>query len=543
MTGPRPSTVVIGQVVVAATADGVETAEAVGIADGRVVVVGRADEVLAAAARGARTFDAGSAAAVPGLHDFHLHLVGMARARRDVALDGASDFAEVLSRVRAAAEQAADAEWLRGGGWSEAIMRTGEQGQLTAASAGRAALFYSHDGHSAWASPLALAAAGISATTPDPPGGRLERDGTGSPTGILRERAADLVELAAGRLSGAPLEAALDEVLAELAALGVTGATDAGDTTAQNGVGEHAFLGDRASRLMAASRRLDGRLRLTLNLPAEAIDAAAARGWRTGMPLPGQDTLRLGWAKAYVDGALGSRTAAVFVPYDGTTDRGILRLEPSALAEIVKRGRAAGIGLAVHAIGDRAVASTLDAFAGATGRAANAPPDRLEHLQLVRGADIARLAALEVTASMQPLHAASDRRLVDSLWSASTSIAYPWRSIATAGGRLAFGSDAPIESANPWLGLFAAVHRRFPDDAASDWRPEEALTPAQALAAYTTAPARAMGRADEGHLRAGAVADLAVLNVDLATLLAADERLVDVRAELTLVGGREVHRS
>ena len=543
MTDARPSTVVIGQVLLAAGRDGVETAEAIGIAGGRVVMAGRADEVRAGAAAGARVIDAGSAAVVPGIHDFHLHLVGMARERSDLALDGAADFAGLLARVAVAARRSGEGDWLRGGGWSEAVMRSGDATLLAEVATNRPCLLYSHDRHSAWASPAALTAAGISAETPDPPGGRIERDATGRLTGVLRERAADLVEAVAGRLHAPVLEAALDEVVGALLSLGITGATDAGDTTASNGIGEHAFLGDRASRLLAAASRLDGRLRLTLNVPAEAIDAVARIGWRTGMLIPGRQTLSCGWAKVYADGALGSHTAAVLAPYPGGNDRGMLRLEPSALAEVTQRARASRIGLAVHAIGDRAVATVLDALAAAPARAGGTPPDRIEHLQLVRPADFARLAGLGVTASVQPVHAASDRALVDSLWAGSASTAYPWRSIATAGGRLAFGSDAPIESANPWIGLFAAVHRRSPGDGTPDWRPEEATTAAQALAAYTVGPALAMGRRDEGHLRVGAVADVAILNVDLATLLAADERLTEVRSDLTVVGGREVHRS
>jgi len=535
--------VLIGQVLVAADGGGVETAEAIGIAEGRVVMVGRAEQVKAAAAPRSRVLDVGSAAVVPGMHDFHLHLVGMARERRNIALEGAADFAELLSRVHLAAARSGEGEWLLGGGWSEAIMRSADLAVLAHAVAGRRCLLYSHDRHSAWASPLALTAAGLSAETTEPIGGRVERDAAGRPTGLLRERATDLVEAVAARLTGHALESALEEVVKELAALGITGATDAGDTTAGNGVGDHAFLGDRASRLLAAGSRLDGRLRLTVNLPADAIDAATLRGLRTGMRLPGRQTLRRGWAKVYVDGALGSRTAAVFTPYPGGDDRGILRLEPSGLARIVRQARTAGIGLAAHAIGDRAVASVLDALAPSPARLAETPPDRIEHLQLVRPDDLGRIAALDVTASMQPVHAASDRDLADSLWAETTSVAYPWHSIEAAGGRLAFGSDAPIEPANPWRGIFAAVHRRAPEGDRPDWRPDEAVTASRALAGYTLGPAQAMRRVDEGHLRAGALADVAVLNVELATILAADQRLADVRADLTLVEGREVHRS
>jgi predicted amidohydrolase YtcJ len=167
----------------------------------------------------------------------------------------------------------------------------------------------------------------------------------------------------------------------------------------------------------------------------------------------------------------------------------------------------------------------------------------MEHLQLMRPADRARLAGLGVTASVQPVHCAADRDHVDACWRDRAGLAYPFASLRSAGARLAFGSDAPIETPNPWLGVFAAVHRQLPRDGTDDWQPAEALTAADALAAYTTGPAGAAGRTDEGHLEPGAGADLAVLNVDLPALLAADERLAEVRSNLTLVAGREVHRA
>lgn len=185
----------------------------------------------------------------------------------------------------------------------------------------------------------------------------------------------------------------------------------------------------------------------------------------------------------------------------------------------------------------------LDAFERAPARAHGVPPDRMEHLQLLRPADAPRLAAHEITASVQPIHCASDREMVDACWKAREEQAYPWRTLVEAGARLAFGSDAPIESANPWLGIFAALHRRYPDDGTEDWHPEQALALHEALAGYTTGPAAAAGLDDEGHLRSGAHADLAVLNVELGALLRGDDGLADVRADLTLVAGSEVHRS
>jgi predicted amidohydrolase YtcJ len=545
MSPSRASRVVIGQVVVEAAApDGLQTAEAVGIADGRVVSVGTRQDVLDAAATGASVIDAGNAAVVPGLHDFHLHLVGMAHARLEVGLDDVVTFPELVDRVRRAAEGIAVDGWLRGRGWVEAAIDHGAISSLETAVAGRPALLYSHDGHSAWASAAALRLAGIAADTPDPAGGRIERDAAGELTGILREEATDLVDPVAGETDPAQLSHALDHVVAELLGWGLTGATDAGDSSPEGGMGEYAAIGGSGSFLLDARDRLDGRLRLTVNLPAAAIEAGAELGLRTGSPIPGTSTLRAGWAKAYADGALGSRTAALFEPYScGDEQHGILRLEAGDLDRLLAAGRAAGIGLAVHAIGDRASAAVLDAIGQSPARGLSVPPDRIEHLQLMRPSDRPRLAALDVTASMQPIHAASDRELVERCWHPRQANAYPWRALAGAGARLSFGSDAPIETSNPWHGIFAAVHRRFPADGSPDWRTEQALDVASALTAYSLGPASSIGVSDEGHLRPGAQADLAVLSIDLPTLLAADERTAAARSVLTLLGGQEVHRS
>ncbi len=510
--------------------------------DGRVVATGEREELLATAGRRTRIIDEPQLAVVPGMHDFHLHLVGMARLRRELRLDGLRG-SELGAAVRRAAAELPAQGWLRGRGWSEEALQADALPQLAEAAHSRPALLYSHDTHSAWASPLALAAAGIGATTADPPGGRIERDASGRPTGVLRERATDLVESVAGRLRGPALERALDEAVGELLAWGVTSVVDAGDTTAENGTGSHAALGDRASLLVAAAPRLDGRLRVAIGLPASAIAAAAELGLATGRPVGGHATIHTGWAKAYADGALGSRTAALFAPYTcGSGDAGILRLEAAEVDALLVAARRHGIGLAVHAIGDRAAATALDALERVPAREAGVPPDRIEHLQLLRDEDLPRLAALDITASIQPVHAASDREMVEACWADRLRLAYPWRSLAGAGTRLAFGSDAPIETPNPWVGVFAALHRRFPADERGDWQPAQALDVRAALAAYTTAAARAAGRHDHGHLEVGAVADLAVLNVDLAGLLAGDERLADVRSRVTLLAGREVHR-
>jgi len=535
---PRADLVICGNVVVAAERSGLVVEEAVGISDGRVVTVGAREDVLTTARPGARVIDAGSAAVVPGLHDFHIHLVGLARSRVALRLDDATDGRDALDRLRQRATAAAPDAWVTGRGWSEAQVGSIAPDAIEAAAAGRPVFLTSHDGHSAWASATALRIAGLTADTEDPAGGRLERNATGEPTGFLRETALDLVSAVVSRLQGATLRETLAATLDELAALGITGASEAGDYTDRNGIGADAALGDSYSSLTDLAEVIDGRLRLTLGIPVDAIEAAAVRGLRTGLALEGRRTMRFGWAKEYADGALGSGTAALFTPSSCRGgDTGILRVTPDSLDGIFAAGRRAGIGLAVHAIGDRAAAAVLDALDRAPERAPNVPHDRMEHVQLIRPEDRSRLAH-RMTASIQPIHAAADIDLVESCWQGRQTDAYAWCSLAAAGVLLAAGSDAPVESVNPWLGIFAAVHRRLPEDERGDWRPTEALSFAAALHAYTIGPALALGRTDEGHLRVGARADLAVLSIDLDTLARADESLATVRSELTLVGGR-----
>ncbi len=536
----RAELVIRGRIVLAAAPVGIETAEAIAIADGLIVAAGSRDDV---SAQGARVIDAGDAAVVPGIHDFHLHLAGLARARGAVRLDDARDAAEVADRLAAAASIAKPGDWITGRGWTEAQLATG-LAALDAAVGEHPAFLSSHDGHSAWTSAAARRIAGLGQATPDPAGGRIERDPAGHPMGILRETALDLVASHVARAQGDALRGPMDATLRELAGFGITAASEAGDYTDANGTGPDADLGDSYSSLTELADMLDGRLRMTLGIPADAIAAAAARGLRTGKPLEGRRTMRFGWAKVYADGALGSGTAALLAPRTcGQADTGILRVTDDGLDALLAASRPAAIGMAIHAIGDRAGRTVLDAIGRAAPRRAGVPTDRVEHVQLLEPADAARFASLGVTASVQPIHAAADRDLVEACWGGRQSHAYAWRRLASGGALLAAGSDAPVESVDPWLGIFAAVHRRLPTDARPDWHPAQALTFAEALSAYTLGPALAIGAADEGHLRVGARADLAVLTHDLASIGVADEALEAVRADLTIIGGEEVHRS
>ena len=332
VTAARADVVVRGRIVAEARPDGIETVEAIGIAGGRVVSAGRWDEVRVDAVSGARVIDAGPSAVIPGLHDFHIHLVGLARARGEVLLDTAADGVEIIDLVTRHAATLPDGAWLLGRGWSEALLATVDLAALGRAIGRRPAFLTSHDAHSAWVSPAVLQMAGITDRSPDPPGGRIERDADGEPDGVLREAAMNLVSGFVPEAQGEGLRAALDATLRDLARHGITGASEAGDYTAEGGIGADAPMGDSYSTLTDLGDLVDGRLRLTLGIPVDAMPAAAERGMRTGAGLPDRRTMRFGWAKEYADGALGSGTAALFAPAscrDG--DAGILRVTPEGL--------------------------------------------------------------------------------------------------------------------------------------------------------------------------------------------------------------------
>jgi predicted amidohydrolase YtcJ len=536
----RADHVLRGPVVAAAAADRLEMAEAIGIADATVVAVGRADDVLAAARGGARVTDVRDAVVVPGLHDFHLHLAAMARARLALRLDEVATFDELLGAVRAAIPGMASGAWLTGRGWREAGIDQRRLGELEALLGGRPAALTSHDGHSLWASSAARDAAGIGAGSTDPSGGRIERGQDGTPNGLIREAALAPVDAVTPRPRDAALAPTLEDVIDELSRWGITSVTDAGDPDANRGAGPMAALGDSFSTLHDLATTITPRVRLTLNLPIDALGAAGDLGLRSGDALG--NGLRVGWAKIYGDGALGSRTAAVFEPYQcgegGNT--GILRYAAEPLTDLVAQAHRVGIAPAIHAIGDRAVAVALDALGGNSSEHV-ALPDRIEHAQLIRRGELRKFAGANVTASVQPIHAVADRELVETCWRDRADDAYPIRVLLEAGARLAFGSDAPIENANPWLGFHAATRRHGPGDGREPWRPEQALPPAAALAGYTAWAAAAGGTPHLGQLRPGARADLAVLDTNVAALVAPDESVAGIRSRLTLIDGRVVH--
>jgi len=454
--------------------------------DGRIIAVG--PKAREAAGRRAEVVNL-RGVAWPGLIDSHIHLEGMADRKLTVDLTGASDLREALARVKEWAKGLPKDGWLIGSGWyndawPDRAFPTRQR--LDQTSAGRPAYLRRKDGHSAWVSSAALRAAGIERGTPDPSGGHIDRDDKGEPTGILRETAMQLVSQLLPHPREAALDGAMARVLNDLARLGVTSV--------------HSMDGARG---LGSLQRLRSRgplpVRVTYNLPLADLPHAERIGVRSGW---GDSWLRIWGVKAFLDGSLGSRTAEML---DGS---GTQLLPQPDLVDVVERCAQAELNVCLHAIGDGAVRRALDALAPHHEAWSRWRP-RIEHAQCVNPKDVPRMAKIGVIASMQPIHAVADRELADADWPDVAMHAYAWGALERAGVRLAFGSDAPVETADPIAGIDAATAWRR----RAGWHPELAVTRASALRAYTSGAAYAAGmEADLGALRPGKLCDMAVVD-------------------------------
>ncbi len=462
--------------------------------------------------------DLGGRCVLPGLSDAHVHFPTWALAQREVRLEGTSSLDEALARVREAAETLPPGHWLRGrgwrsGDWSPAIEPTRQA--LDELTGDLPVALMARDYHSLWLSSAALAAADGDLEVE---GGVVERDEQGEPTGVLREESAWYFR---DRYLSAPDDEFVDamrEGLKIVAARGVTAVHD-----------KDGWLG--APRFW---QRLAGEEALTLrvwqSLPYDHIGRLEELGFRAGI---GDDLLRIGYLKVFMDGTLGSETARLL---DGS---GVKITGREELAEIVRSAARAGWPVAVHAIGDLANREALDAFEETRDEwAPLGLRQRIEHAQLLAEEEIPRFAELGVAASVQFSHAPSDRDLAERFWAGKTDGAYAYRSLVDSGAVLANGSDAPIEELDPLAGICAGVLRTL--DEREPWHPEQAVTAEQALEATILAPAWLAGEERRrGKLVPGYLADLVVLDRDPLAIPA--EELRDIQVVATMLGGRWVH--
>ncbi len=507
-------------------------ASAIAIEAGHIVAVGGAE--LLETFEDAEHEDMDGQVILPGLTDAHIHLQEYALSLQVVDCEVESRH-EILQRVAERARETPQGEWLRGHGWNQNAWG-GEwptAADLDAFTPHNPACLTAKSLHASWVNSLALKMAGITASTPDPGYGCIQRDARGQPTGILFEAAVKLVESVIPEPDPETLAKIFEQLIPKLWRLGLTGVHDFDKRTC--------FM---ALQLIHARRAL--RLRVVKSIPLELFHQAVELGLNSGF---GDDLLRIGSVKLFADGALGPHTGAMFDPYvDEPQNRGILIINTEKLFEYGCQAAGGGLSLAVHAIGDRAVHEVLEGFARLRDyerqRGLPALRHRIEHVQTIHPQDAGRLASLGIIASMQPVHALSDMFMADHLLGERAAFSYAWRTQLECGARLAFGSDAPVESPNPFFGLHAAVTRCRPDGSPGrdGWFPEQRLTVRSALEGFTFGPAFAAGMEDRlGRLSAGFLADLIVVNSDPFTCDSAE--LYAVQPVATMVGGDWVWQS
>lgn len=502
-------------------------ASAVAIRNGRILAVGGDELDMPGAAR----IDLEGRCVIPGLTDSHIHLRWTAITLQMVDLSGCRALEEALERIATRAAQTPVGEWLTGHSWNQEEWR--ERRFPTAADLDRVAphcptALTARSGHVLVANTAAMAAAGITAETPDPAGGRIGRDASGQPDGLFFEEAMGIILDIVPQPEPAALAAMLQPLFAQAWRLGLTAAHDVDNLAAF----------DAFQRLRAEGKL---GLRVVKYLPAEALDHALALCLHVGF---GDDWLRIGGIKLFADGALGPRTAAMLAPYEGEPDNlGILTMEREALEETVRRAAAGGLPVAIHAIGDAANRMVIDVL-GQVKALAPALRQRIEHVQLIHPDDISRLASLGIVASMQPIHATQDAVMADRYWGARAATAYAWRSLLDAGAVLAFGSDCPVESPNPFLGIHAAVTRTRADgySGPDGWQPHQRISVEEAVRAYTWGAAYAAGIENRlGSLSPGKWADLVVLDRDIFTCEPA--AIAETQVLGTMIGGEWAYRA
>jgi predicted amidohydrolase YtcJ len=507
-------------------------ASALVIDSGRLVAVG--GEELLAEYENVKPEDMGGRVVLPGLTDAHIHLQEYARSLQAVDCEGLTR-QTILGRLTGRLAETPPGEWLLGHGWDQNAWDGEWPGaaELDALTPHNPVYLTTKSLHAAWVNSAALKLAGITATTLDPTKGCIQRDLHGAPTGILFENALKLVETVIPEPDSESLAKTFEQLIPKLWRMGVTGV--------------HEFDGRRcfmALQLLHARGLL--RLRVLKSIPFELFSQAVALGLSSGF---GDDFLRIGSIKLFADGALGTHTGAMIAPYvDEPQNRGILLLKAENVFEYGCQAAAGGLSLAVHAIGDQAVHEVLDGFARLRNfereHAMPALRHRMEHVQTILPEDAGRLAGLDIIASMQPVHAPSDMLMADRLLGARAAFSYAWGNQLEHGARLAFGSDAPVESPNPFHGLHAAVTRRRADGSPgpAGWFPEQRLSVSAALAGFTSGPAYAAGMEDRlGYLSAGFLADLIVIETDPFACDPAE--LYAIQPSATMVGGDWVWQS
>jgi len=520
-------------------------AEAIAVRGDRILRVGKSAEMRALTGPATRVIDLKGRLVLPGLIDGHTHFLDGSIGLGQVDLTGATTLGMIQDRVRRYAAGHPEEPWILGFGWLYSTFQGGmpDRAQLDAVESKRPVFLYSYDGHSAWANSAALKTAGVDRATPQPPasqGAIVVDRRTGAPTGAFKEGASGLIERVAPKPTREKKLQALEQGLRLAASLGLTGVENC------SGGAEEVDLYDELERT--------GRLTLrTITAVPMPETTASLTGASVAKIVALRDAhqghmVRAGTVKFFADGVIESNTAAMLEPYtNNPATRGVPHYDARQLDAMVNKVDEAGLQIYIHAIGDGAVRESLDALEKAMrARPGQRRRNRLEHIETVAATDIPRFGSLGVIASMQPYHAYPEPNL-DTVWAANVGPerlkrAFAWNSLQSAGARLVFGSDWPVVTLDPMVGVRNAVLRQNTEGWPKEgWVPEQRVTLEQAIAAYTINGAFASFEEDlKGSIKEGKLADLVVLSQDLFTIPPAE--IHKTRALLTYLGGREVFR-
>ncbi|MGC2697773.1 MAG: amidohydrolase [Candidatus Angelobacter sp.] len=506
--------------------------QAIAVADAKIVSVGSNAEIQKLKGPKTQVIDLGGHFVMPGFNDAHVHLGSGGFEKLNVNLVGSKSLDDMKQRIAARVKTAGSGEWIVGRGWDHTLwaeQKTPTRADIDAVTGGHPAIFNRVDGHIAIANSAALKAAGITVQSPDPHGGKIDRDEKGGPTGILRETAMGLVGEKIPPPSAAQHRRAAELALHDAAQWGITSAQDNSDW--------EDFL---TYEQMEKEGKLTLRIAEWLPFDASVEQLVKMREHHSAK----DPMLHTTMLKGFMDGSLGSRTAAMLAPYtDDPKNSGIPRYEQDKLNAMAAERANDGFQIGFHAIGDRGARMALDAFAYAIQKSNKKTLRfRIEHDQVIAPEDFKRFKDLGVIASMQPNHLLTDMNWAESHIGAERARhSYAWREFLNDGVVLAFGTDYPVEPITPFRGLYAAVTRKN-EAGTKEYFPEQKLTIHEAIAAYTTGAAYAeFAEQTKGQLTPGMLADFVVLDRDITKV--APPEILKTRVLRTVVGGKTVYES
>ncbi|HEV8493489.1 MAG TPA: amidohydrolase [Candidatus Angelobacter sp.] len=507
-------------------------AQAIAVSGGKIVAVGANEEIQKFKGPKTRVIDLGGHFVMPGFNDAHVHLGSGGFEKLNVDLVGSKSLDDMKQRIAARVKTAGPGEWIQGRGWDHTLWAKAEtptREDIDSVTGNHPAIFNRVDGHIAIANSAALKAAGVTAQSPDPHGGKIDRDDKGEPTGILRETAMGAVFEKIPPPSAAQRRRAAELALEDAARWGITSAQDNSDW--------EDFL---TYEQMEKEGKLTLRIAEWLPFDAPVEQLIKMREHHSAK----DPMLHTTMLKGFMDGSLGSRTAAMLAPYDDDPkNAGIPRYEQEPLNQKAAERATAGFQLGFHAIGDRGARMALDAFAFAEQKSNNKKLRfRIEHDQVIAPEDFKKFKDLGVIASVQPNHLLTDMNWAEShIGPARAKHSYPWKEFQDNGVALAFGTDYPVEPITPFRGVYAAVTRKN-EAGTKEYFPEQKLSINEAIAAYTTGAAYAeFAEKQKGTLTPGMLADFVVLDRDITKV--APPEILKTRVLRTVVGGKTVYET